>query len=82
MLETDGGRLTGWLEYSGAVVARKSAQRLVARLSNVIERIVAQPETPMAWMLGIDLGTDSVIDLPTTRLDLGGRLRRRGSSSD
>ncbi len=82
VLETDGGRLTGWLEYSGAVVARKSAQRLVARLSNVIERIVAQPETPMAWMLGIDLGTDSVIDLPTTRLDLGGRLRRRGSSSD
>jgi len=82
VLEPDRDGLTGWLEYSGAVVARKAAQRLVARLSNVIERIVAHPGTPMAWLLGGDLGTDSVIDLPTTRLDLGGRLRRRGSSSD
>jgi acyl transferase domain-containing protein/acyl carrier protein len=82
VLEPDHDGLTGWLEYSGAVITRKAAQRLVARLSNVIERIVAHPETPMAWMLGVDLGTDSVIDLPTTRLDLGGRLRRRGVSSD
>jgi hypothetical protein len=82
VLEPDRDGLTGWLEYSGAAFARKAARRLVARLSNVIERIVTHPETPMGWMLGVDLGTDSIIDLPTTRLDLGGRLRRRGSSSD
>jgi acyl transferase domain-containing protein/aryl carrier-like protein len=82
VLEPDGEGLTGWLEYSGALVARKAAQRLVARFGDVIERITVRPETPMALLLGVDLVANSIIDLPTTRLDLTGRLRQRRRLSD
>ena len=83
VLEPDGsGGLTGWLEYSGAAIARSGAQRLMTSFERVIACVIARPETPMTVLLETDPRLGSVVDLPAARLDLAGRLQRRGSMSD